>query len=87
MPYRKISSKKIPCTKYIYKNKLSIRYQLIGFYYSRHDKNLEAEQVIHTKLNREQTSLLFNFEQNSKFILIVLGLNKKLLGYITYPSN
>jgi len=52
MLYRKISSKKIPCTKYIYKNKLSIRYQLIGSYHNRHDKNLEAEQVIHTKLNR-----------------------------------
>jgi len=32
---------------------LSIRYQLIGFYHNRHDKNLEAEQVIYTKLNRE----------------------------------
>ena len=46
--------------KILYKNKLSFRYQLIGFYHNRHDKNLEAEQVIYTKLNREHLFVFFS---------------------------
>lgn len=65
--------------KILYKNKLSIRYQLIGFYHNRHDKNLEAEQVIYTKLNREQTSLLFNFEQSFSIDIIFILLKERLI--------
>ena len=75
-PYRKISSKKIPCTKYIYKNKLSIRYQLIGFYHNRHDKNLEAEQVIYTKLNREHLFVFFSLPSLSLRFLQHSSVNK-----------
>jgi|GEM_PF-4868453 len=72
--------------KILYKDKLSFRYQLIGFYHNRHNEKREAQQVVHTKLNRERTSLLFNFEQNSKFVFIVLGLNKKI-AWIRYISK
>ena len=58
---------------------MSIRYQLIGFYHNRHDKNLEAEQVIYTKLNREQTSLLFNFEQSFSIDIIFILLKERFI--------
>ena len=68
--------------KILYKNKLSFRYQLIGFYHNRHDKNLEAEQVIYTKLNREQTSLLFNFEQSFSIDIVFIFAQRALYSFI-----